>query len=702
MAPSSSGCPTWARASPRPTSSPGTSPSATTSASIRTSSRSRPTRRSSCCRPRPRRRDAPVRRRGRQRRRRGAARHARARRRRRQRAGGGRRGTPATPARQRRRSLRRPRAAWRASSASRSGTSRAAARTGASCARTSSAPRRRRPRRPWPAPRRRTRPAGGAGHAGAVRAPQPGEVVPLRGVRRAIAHGLTKAWLEVPADHRLPRGRRDGARGRPHAAQAPRPRPRRRGARPGAYADAAHRQGGRASASRPPLRQRLDRPRARGDHAPPRAPRRYRVGGPDGLVVPVVHDAGRRTLAEVALEVVALTRAGPRAPVAEQLAGATFTVNNYGGLGLAGHADRPPARGRQPRRRGDPRPGRRGRRASGRAATLALAVAGDHRVLDGHTLAAFVSQVVALLEDPVLLLEDPADGRRRARGARRPARARRRPGRLRRRDPRRAARAVGDARGAPRPGRARRRLPARRLHPEQGAHRGRRCRAPHRGARPRGPGRGRRRRLARALPALARRALRRPRARVAELLDAGGTRVVHGRRASTGPTGSPSGRRRAACASSSSSTRSSRQARGRSSSPGSRFDGERVLDDGGARTARGARHRRRRRRGLHRAGTRNRAGQARRARDVVEALDRVLPTVGGRSGPVLRRLRALGVDVHSSTTAQRLDGGALVVLGPGGEEDRLEAERVVVAVGRVPNTDALGSPRPASPSARTG
>jgi pyruvate/2-oxoglutarate dehydrogenase complex dihydrolipoamide acyltransferase (E2) component len=33
-------------------------------------------------------------------------------------------------------------------------------------------------------------------------------------------------------------------------------------------------------------------------------------------------------------------------------------------------------------------------------------VAGDHRVLDGDTLAAFVNRVATLLEDPVLLFED--------------------------------------------------------------------------------------------------------------------------------------------------------------------------------------------------------------------------------------------------------------------------------------------------------
>jgi dihydrolipoamide dehydrogenase len=56
---------------------------------------------------------------------------------------------------------------------------------------------------------------------------------------------------------------------------------------------------------------------------------------------------------------------------------------------------------------------------------------------------------------------------------------------------------------------------------------------------------------------------------------------------------------------------------------------------------------------------------------------------------VLRRLRALGVDVRLQTTAVRREEGALVVAGPQ-NEDRVPAERVIVAVGRVPNTDELG------------
>ena len=62
---------------------------------------------------------------------------------------------------------------------------------------------------------------------------------------------------------------------------------------------------------------------------------------------------------------------------------------------------------------------------------------------------------------------------------------------------------------------------------------------------------------------------------------------------------------------------------------------------------------------------------------VFEALDRVLPSVDrSLTAPVLRRLRALGVELRLGTTAP----------GP----DRIDAERVIVAVGRIPNTDDLG------------
>ena len=42
------------------------------------------------------------------------------------------------------------------------------------------------------------------------------------------------------------------------------------------------------------------------------------------------------------------------------------------------------------------------------ARTLRISCSGDHRVLDGEQLAAYVNDVVALIEDPVLLLGELA------------------------------------------------------------------------------------------------------------------------------------------------------------------------------------------------------------------------------------------------------------------------------------------------------
>jgi pyruvate dehydrogenase E2 component (dihydrolipoamide acetyltransferase) len=244
--------------------------------------------------------------------------------------------------------------------------------------------------------------------ASAPAAPVPGEVVPLRGVRRAIAQALTKAWLEVPRiiDYRevdatalmAVRARlkqRALDRGDAELAAALTPTP--------LIVKAAL----RALRDHPYVNASIDLEREEIT-----LHRHCHVGiataGPDGLVVPVVHDAGDLSLAGVAREVAALSRAAhERRLRPEQLAGATFTVNNYGGLGiwLGTPIVRPPEvvnlgvgaiRDQVVAVGGAPvvRP------------TLALAVAGDHRVLDGHTLGAFVTQVAALLEDPLALLEE--------------------------------------------------------------------------------------------------------------------------------------------------------------------------------------------------------------------------------------------------------------------------------------------------------
>jgi dihydrolipoamide dehydrogenase len=78
---------------------------------------------------------------------------------------------------------------------------------------------------------------------------------------------------------------------------------------------------------------------------------------------------------------------------------------------------------------------------------------------------------------------------------------------------------------------------------------------------------------------------------------------------------------------------------------------------------------------------------------IVEALDRLLPLLDRGLGPVVaRRLEQLGVTLHLDTRARELSEGGLVVAGPEGDRE-IEAEQVLVAVGRRPNTDDLGLDR---------
>ena len=236
----------------------------------------------------------------------------------------------------------------------------------------------------------------------------PGEVVALRGVRRTIAHALTRAWLEVPRiiDYRevdataLVRARaslrrRALDRGDEALAKALTPTP------------FAVRAAVLAAREHPYVNASIDL-----EAEEITLHGHYHVGiaaaGPDGLTVPVVHDADQLSLAELAHEIAALSRAARERKLRpEQLAGPTITVNNFGSLGtwMGTPIVRPPEvvnvgvgaiRDRVVAVDGAPlvRP------------TLVLSVAGDHRVLDGDGLAAFVDQVQTLLEDPILLFED--------------------------------------------------------------------------------------------------------------------------------------------------------------------------------------------------------------------------------------------------------------------------------------------------------
>jgi pyruvate/2-oxoglutarate dehydrogenase complex dihydrolipoamide acyltransferase (E2) component len=251
-------------------------------------------------------------------------------------------------------------------------------------------------------------PAGAAPAPAAAPAPSPGEVVPLRGVRRTIARTLTRAWQEVPRiiDYRevdataLVRARaslrqRALDRGEEALAKALTPTP------------LVVRAAVLAAQEHPYVNASIDLEREEITlHG------HYNVGiataGPDGLTVPVVHDADRRSLAEIALEIAELANAArERRLRPDQIAGATLTVNNFGSLGtwMGTPIVRPPEvvnvgvgaiREQVVAVEGAPlvRP------------TLVLSTAGDHRVLDGDTLGAFVSGVAYLLENPILLFED--------------------------------------------------------------------------------------------------------------------------------------------------------------------------------------------------------------------------------------------------------------------------------------------------------
>jgi pyruvate dehydrogenase E2 component (dihydrolipoamide acetyltransferase) len=132
----------------------------------------------------------------------------------------------------------------------------------------------------------------------------------------------------------------------------------------------------------------------------------YNIGvataAPDGLIVPVVRNADAKQVSELALEVAELTSAArERRLRPEQLSGGTFTLNNYGSLGV--WLGTPIIKPGEVANLGVGRIQERPVASDGQVIVrpiVALAVSGDHRVLDGHTLGAFVSDVVALIEDP--------------------------------------------------------------------------------------------------------------------------------------------------------------------------------------------------------------------------------------------------------------------------------------------------------------
>jgi pyruvate dehydrogenase E2 component (dihydrolipoamide acetyltransferase) len=129
-----------------------------------------------------------------------------------------------------------------------------------------------------------------------------------------------------------------------------------------------------------------------------------------GLLVPVLHDVDRKSVAELAIEMsdlVARTRAGKVS--LEELQGGTFTITNPGPLGGTGFAAivNYPEVAILGMARASWQPVVRGK---GKKATivprfiLPLVLSFDHRVVDGADAARFVNLIVELLQDPGRLL----------------------------------------------------------------------------------------------------------------------------------------------------------------------------------------------------------------------------------------------------------------------------------------------------------
>lgn len=232
-------------------------------------------------------------------------------------------------------------------------------------------------------------------------ASQPGTRVPLRGIRRRTAELMAQSWTEVP--HITVMDEIDAT-----ALLATRASLRAESAElqstltPGVFFVAAV---ARAMRRFPDANASIDL--AAGEilvHGAVDVG--LAVAAPQGLVVPVVRDAGGATLAELAATVSALTnraRAGSLSPV--DLAGGTVTVTNYGSIGgrFATPLVKPPQSVIVGFGAVAPRPIVVDGAVVARP-TLPVVVSADHRLIDGQLASSVLMAVCELLTEPVRLL----------------------------------------------------------------------------------------------------------------------------------------------------------------------------------------------------------------------------------------------------------------------------------------------------------
>jgi pyruvate dehydrogenase E2 component (dihydrolipoamide acetyltransferase) len=129
---------------------------------------------------------------------------------------------------------------------------------------------------------------------------------------------------------------------------------------------------------------------------------------PDGLIVPVLHDAASLTLLEIQERIDYLTeRARARTSTAEELHGGTFTITNFGALG--GWQAAPIIRPGEAAILGVGRIQDRPWAVDGAVAVrpvLALSLSADHRLIDGDVSTSFLTRIGSLLSHPEAMLLD--------------------------------------------------------------------------------------------------------------------------------------------------------------------------------------------------------------------------------------------------------------------------------------------------------
>jgi pyruvate dehydrogenase E2 component (dihydrolipoamide acetyltransferase) len=127
----------------------------------------------------------------------------------------------------------------------------------------------------------------------------------------------------------------------------------------------------------------------------------------DGLVVPVIHNADRQGLSQLAArraELVAKAQAGKLSP--DDIGGGTFTISNLGMYGVDAFnaiVNSPQAAILAVSRIADRVVPLNGQPAVQPMLTLSLSC--DHRVVDGARGAQFLQTLAALMEDPLRLLD---------------------------------------------------------------------------------------------------------------------------------------------------------------------------------------------------------------------------------------------------------------------------------------------------------